>query len=171
MHPSHRDDLLVHARALELIAALRLEPHPEGGYFRETHRSVQRIQPDDDRPPRAALTTIYFLLIAGEVSRWHRVRSDEAWHFIEGDTLQLHAADSSFENVTTTMLGPLNDGVVPVSVISAGAWQAAQTTGDYTLVACTVGPGFDFDDFELLRAVPDDAHTLQQRQPAFMALL
>src|SRR4051812_26624528 len=79
----------MHKRATELIADLGLQPHPEGGYFRENFRSSRKVQPLDERSPRSALTTIYFLLVKGQHSRWHRVASDEAWHFYEGDPLEL----------------------------------------------------------------------------------
>ena len=82
-------------RAAELIASLDLAPHPEGGFFRELYRSDSRVQPLDGRPERRALTTIYVLLPAGEVSRWHRVGSDEVWHFFEGDPLELFTIDAS----------------------------------------------------------------------------
>ena len=79
-------------RALALIDHLGLERHPEGGYYHSVYRSVSRVQPADDRPSRASLTTIYFLLASGQHSRWHRVRSDEAWHFYEGDPVELLVA-------------------------------------------------------------------------------
>src|ERR1044071_8201553 len=80
----------MHRRARELIGELHLEPHPEGGYFREIFRSAFKVQPLDDRSARSALTTIYFLLLKGQHSRWHRVASDEAWHFYAGDPLELY---------------------------------------------------------------------------------
>ena len=83
----------MHDRAAELIRELRLEPHPEGGYFREVFRSPQKVKPLDERPERSALTTIHFLLLKGQHSRWHRVASDEAWHFYEGDPLVVHWID------------------------------------------------------------------------------
>ena len=140
----------MHPRAAHLIASLGLTPHPEGGYFAEVHRSAFGVRPLDDRTIRAALTTIYFLLPAGEVSRWHRVRSDEVWHFYEGASLNLWVADAEFTHVTRTVLGPVGDNARPVAVAPADSWQAARSTGPFTLVGCTVGPGFDFADFEML---------------------
>lgn len=138
------------ARAAHLVDALELEAHPEGGFYREVFRSPHTVRPEDGRPPRAGLTTIYFLLVDGGRSRWHRVASDEAWHFYEGAPLDLLVADAAAEAVEAHRLGPLAGGAAPVHVVPAGNWQAARTTGAYTLVGCTVGPGFDFEDFELL---------------------
>lgn len=145
----------MHPRAVELIAALELQPHPEGGYYRQIYKSESTVAPDDTRDTRAALTTIFFVLAAGDVSRWHRVRSDEVWHFYEGAPLELLTADAAFAAVSTHTLGPVSAGVVPVHVVRANDWQAARTTGDYTLVGCTVGPGFEFADFTMLRDLPD----------------
>lgn len=159
-------------RAAELIANLALAPHPEGGFFREVHRSAFSVRPGDGRPERAALTVIYFLLADGQASRWHRVASDEAWHFLEGDPLELYEADAEFTRVTTTTLGPFAAGIAaPVHVVGAGRWQAARSAGAYTLVACTVGPGFDFADFEMLRDRPAEADALRSVQPAFAGLV
>jgi predicted cupin superfamily sugar epimerase len=99
---------------------------------------------------RAALTTIYFLLPAGQVSRWHRVTSDEVWHYYEGAPLELVMADAAMTRLTRRVLGPVGDGMAPVATVPASEWQAARSTGAYTLTGCTVGPGFEFDDFEML---------------------
>ncbi len=136
-------------RASVLIEQLGLEPHPEGGYFREVFRSAATVQPDDDRSERSALTTIYFLLLKGQVSAWHRVRSDEVWHFCEGDPLELTWIDVEAKDVGTFRLGPVAEDQAPVAVIPAGWWQSARTLGAYTLVGCTVGPGFEYEDWEL----------------------
>jgi predicted cupin superfamily sugar epimerase len=152
-------------RAADLIEALELTPHPEGGYFREVYRSAARVQPLDGRAHRLALTTIYFLLVAGQVSRWHRVASDEVWHYYEGDPLELLVADAGFDGVSRRQLGPVGNRVEPVHVVLAGEWQAARPTGAYTLVGCTVGPGFEFEDFQMLDALPDQAAALRERHP------
>jgi predicted cupin superfamily sugar epimerase len=130
-----------------LIERLRLEPHPEGGYYRELYRSNQRVQPLDDRPERAAATTIFFLLAAGQHSRWHRVRSDEIWHFYAGDPLDLHVATGSLDAVEHLTLSGLAGPGQLVHVVPAGKWQSAKPRGEYSLVGCTVAPGFDFADF------------------------
>ena len=155
----------MHARAEQLVAILGLQPHPEGGRFAEVYRSTSSVQPLDDRDRRAALTTIYFLLVAGEVSRWHRVRSDEVWHFYEGDPIELSIADESFTAVVPHRLGPVADDAMPVRVVPAGAWQAARTTGEYTLVGCTVAPGFEYADFQLLRDASALGHHARLEQP------
>ncbi len=159
----------MHHRATELIRDLRLEPHPEGGYFREVFRSAHKVKPLDQRPERAALTTIYFLLLKGQHSRWHRVASDEAWHFHEGDPLVVYWIDGEnavHEEVLAT--GPPH---LPLCVVPAGCWQAAKPRGEYSLVGCTVGPGFDFQDFEMIS--PDSAEPSQiaTLHPKFRELL
>ena len=153
------------SRAADLIRGLGLTPHPEGGYYREIYRSAARVQPLDGRTDRLALTTIYFLLVAGQVSRWHRVGSDEVWHHYEGGPLELLVADAGFGDVSRRRLGPVADKTQPVQVVVAGEWQAARPIGAYTLVGCTVGPGFEFSDFQMLDALPDEAATLKHRHP------
>ena len=143
------------SHANELIALLDLRPHPEGGFYREVFRSASRITTDDARGVRAALTTIYFLLPGGTHSRWHQVDSDEVWHFYEGDPLELLELDAAGQSLVRHRLGPVDGtGQLPMLTIPAGAWQAARPLGAYTLVGCTVGPGFDFADFRMLA---DDA--------------
>ena len=146
-------------RAAHLIAALRLERHPEGGYFREVFRSPQPVHPQQSHDERSAVTTIYFLLAADDVSRWHRLTSDEIWHFYEGSPLELLTIDESATAVERRRLGPLAEAGAlasgePVLVVPAHTWQAARTTGAYTLVGCSVAPGFEYADFELLRDRP-----------------
>ena len=123
-----------------LIQRLDLAPHPEGGHFRETFR--------DSNSGRAHSTAIYFLLKAGEASRWHRVDAAEVWHFYRGAPLELKIAKDIH------ILGPdIAAGQQPQLVVPPGAWQAARSLGDYTLVGCTVAPGFEFSKFEL---APDE---------------
>jgi len=135
-----RDDGLSPA---DVIAALDLKPHPEGGHFREIWRDLPA------GGGRGAGTAIYYLLRAGERSRWHRVDAAEAWHFYGGDPLSLsHSADG--RSVTTLTLGAdLAAGQAPFAIIPAGHWQAAEPTGRWALVGCTVCPAFDFTGFEL----------------------
>jgi hypothetical protein len=161
----------MHPRAAELISILGLHPHPEGGYFREIHRSPLPVHPDDGRDVRAALTVIYFLLVQGDVSRWHRVASDESWHFHEGDPVELLIADPHFASVATCGIGPRTGTTEPVCVVPAGRWQSARTTGAYALVSCSVGPGFVFGDFEMLRDLPDEAAALEANHPAWASLV
>jgi uncharacterized protein len=155
----------VDSRAADLIRGLGLTPHPEGGYYREIFRSAARVQPLDGRTDRLALTTIYFLLVAGQVSRWHRVASDEVWHHYEGGPLELLVADAGFGDVSRRRLGPVADKTQPVHVVVAGEWQAARPIEAFTLVGCTVGPGFEFSDFQMLDALPGEAATLKHRHP------
>jgi len=147
------------SRAEELIALLDLRPHPEGGFYREVFRSASQVTTGDARGTRAALTTIFFLLPGGTHSRWHRVESDEVWHFYEGDPLELLELDAAGRSLVRHRLGPVDGtGQLPVRTIPAGCWQAAQPLGAYTLVGCTVGPGFEFADFRMLaddRALAD----------------
>lgn len=157
-------------RAAELIAALGLRPHPEGGHYGEVFRSSRRVQPADRDVERAALTTIYFLLAAGDHSRWHRVQADEAWHYYEGDFLELLWLPDGAE-VLRHRLGPAGPDARPVFVVPAGCWQAARPLGAYTLVGCTVGPGFEFADFTLLADAPDDAARLRARHPELAELI
>jgi predicted cupin superfamily sugar epimerase len=161
----------MHPRAVELIASLGLLPHPEGGYFREIHRSAAVVSPADGRPGRSSLTVIYFLLPGGDVSRWHRVASEEAWHFIEGRTIDLLVMDDRFDNVSTKQLGPWAPDVEPVHVVPVGAWQAARCAEEYALVSCTVAPGFDFADFEMLRDRVDDAAAFRRTHPDLTAFV
>ena len=155
----------MHPRAAELVATLELLPHPEGGYYRQIYKSATSVDPLDGRPVRSALTTIYFLLPAGQVSCWHTVASDEVWHHYEGAPLELLVADASFATLQTHRLGAVGPDAAPVHVVAAHEWQAARSTGDYTLVGCTVGPGFDFADFLMLRDRPADAAAIRARWP------
>jgi predicted cupin superfamily sugar epimerase len=152
-------------RADELIRDLGLKPHPEGGWYAEVFRSASRVAPEDGRGDRPALTTIYFLLTRGQRSRLHRVLSDEVWHFYEGDPLRLTVCDAAFANLEDIALGRFDNTSKPVYVVPAGAWQAAATTGDYTLVGCTVGPGFDFADFAMLKDDPAQAADFMRLHP------
>ncbi|MGD9837866.1 MAG: cupin domain-containing protein [Afipia sp.] len=129
--------------ASEIIARLGLQPHPEGGHYRETFRDARTVDGG-----RAASTAIYFLLARGERSHWHRVDAVEIWHYHAGDALDLKIANDSGQR--TIRLGAhLAAGEQPQAIVPAHAWQAAASTGDWTLVSCTVAPGFDFKTFEL----------------------
>ncbi len=134
--------------AAEVIRLLRLAPHPEGGHFRETFRDEAK-----SGAARAASTAIYFLLARGERSHWHRVDAAEVWHWYAGAPLELSIAAQG-QPVARWRLGPdLAAGEEPQAVVPAHAWQAAESLGDWTLVGCTVAPGFSFEGFEL--APPD----------------
>jgi len=162
----------MHPRAAELIALLDLQPHPEGGFYKEIFRSSQRVMPGDERGARAALTTIYFLLVRGAVSRWHQVDSDEVWHLYEGGPLELLELTTSGDTLVRHTLGLLGTGdATPVRTIAAGAWQAARPLADYVLVGCTVGPGFDFADFRLLADDVERASVVRSNWPEVSDLI
>jgi predicted cupin superfamily sugar epimerase len=129
--------------AADVIRLLDLAPHPEGGHFRETFRDSVT-----DHSGRAASTAIYFLLAAGEVSRWHRVDAAEAWHWHAGAPLALAIADTAGRR-SIRLGADLSAGERPQAVVPAGAWQQATSLGSWTLVGCTVAPGFQFSGFEM----------------------
>ena len=129
--------------AADIIARLELKPHPEGGHFRETFRDARL-----DANGRSVSTAIYFLLARGERSHWHRIDAVEVWHFYAGSPLTLQIADS--DGMRIIILGPdIAAGEVPQAMVPARSWQAAESTGDWTLMGCTVAPGFEFSKFEL----------------------
>jgi len=129
--------------AAEIIAALGMARHPEGGWYAETYR-------DNSNGGRGHSTAIYFLLERGDVSAWHRVKdAAEVWHFYAGAPLELRMADEA-EGTASLVLGvDLGAGQRPQAVVPANWWQTARSLGDWTLVGCTVAPGFDFQQFEL----------------------
>jgi predicted cupin superfamily sugar epimerase len=129
--------------AADIIARLQLKPHPEGGHYRETFRDRGL-----DESGRALSTAIYFLLARGERSHWHRIDAVEIWHYHAGSALVLQIADDGDKRSVRLGLD-LATGEVPQAAVPAHAWQAAESTGDWTLVGCTVAPGFDFAKFEV----------------------
>lgn len=153
----------MHPRAAEILKILEMRPHPEGGHYVELFRSAHRVQVVERNVERVAITAIYFLLAAGECSRWHRVLSDETWHYQEGDSIELLLFSDG--NVQRQRVGPVAPETRPTFVVPAGTWQAARTTGDYTLVACTVGPGFEYADFSLAVDAPDVAAKIASAEP------
>jgi uncharacterized protein len=168
----------MHPRAAELIASLDLRPHPEGGFYREIFRSGAQVRPADGRGPRAALTTIYFLLPEGTFSRWHRVASDEVWHLYEGGPLELLQLSAPGHDLARHRLGPVGgDAEAPVHAVPAGTWQAARPASGragyagYALVGCTVGPGFEFADFCLLADDPECAAAVRREWPDVASLI
>ena len=161
----------MHARAEELIRTLRLQPHREGGHFAEVFRSPRLVRPPGAERDRSALTTIYFLLAAGELSRWHRLDADEIWHFYEGAPLELFLLDPRGRILTRSRLGTAVPAEVRVQVIPAGSWLSARSTGDYALVGCTMGPGFEAEGFALLKDVPDVAEDVARRFPGVAGLI
>ncbi len=139
---ARRPTMMSTPSAAQIIRLLGLDPHPEGGHFRETFRDVRKV---DGRP---VSTAIYFLLARGERSDWHRVDAAEVWHYYAGAPLVLEIAAT--DRIERLRLGPdLAAGERPQASVPAHVWQAAQSTGDWTLVGCTVAPGFEFAGFEL----------------------
>jgi predicted cupin superfamily sugar epimerase len=128
--------------AADMIRKLDLKPHPEGGHYRETFRDTNQVN------GRAASTAILFLIARGERSHWHRIDAVEIWHYYAGAPLKLSVVDGATEEILR--LGPdVHNDEVPQVTVPARAWQAAESLGDWTLVGCTVAPGFDFNAFEL----------------------
>jgi predicted cupin superfamily sugar epimerase len=129
--------------AEDVIERLALRPHPEGGWFRETHQ---------DRPAgggRGALSVIYYLLRAGERSVWHRIDAVEVWHFYDGAPLRLRLSADGLGSREHLLGRDLAQGHAPHAVVPRGAWQSAVSLGAWSLVGCTVAPAFAFEGFEL----------------------
>jgi uncharacterized protein len=134
--------------AADVIRLLELEPHPEGGHYRQTFRDPRTV--DGTRP---VSTAIYFLLARGERSHWHKVDAVEVWHYHAGAPLGLEIAAGAQGPVERVTLGPdLVAGERPQAVVPTHIWQAARSLGEWTLVSCTVAPGFEFAGFELAPA-------------------
>lgn len=132
--------------AQAIIDLLGLKPHPEGGHFAETFR-------DDNAEGRAHSTAIYFLLAAGDCSAWHRVDAVEVWHHYAGAPLAITLSPNGHDAVSYRLGTNLSAGERPQLVVPAGHWQTAESLGEWTLVGCTVAPGFEFSGFEM--APPD----------------
>ena len=158
-------------RADELVRELGLAPHPEGGFYREIFRSRRMVRTDDGRSERWAATSIYYLLRGSDTNRWHRVASDEIWHWHEGAPLELHLLDAQVARHKVEPMGPVGGALAPMRVVPAGCWQAVRCTGDFTLAGCIVAPGFEFSDFRLMRDVPEMAARLAQAFPDLSAFL
>ena len=144
-----------------LIRKYQLKPHPEGGYYREVYRSEQKVNSPINNNKRNALTHIYFLLIKNQVSRFHKVHHDEIWNFYEGAPLKLIEFYNS--EIRETIISRESY----IKVIKGGAFQAAETTGEYTLVGCSVAPGFDFNDFSFLNENEELTNKIKMKFPKF----
>jgi predicted cupin superfamily sugar epimerase len=129
--------------ASDIIARLGLKPHPEGGHYCEKFRD-----PNTDPDGRSRSTAIYFLLARGERSHWHRIDAVEVWHYYAGASLTLQIADDKGQR-SVNLGADLPSGEQPQAIVPPHAWQAAESNGDWTLVGCTVSPGFEFSKFEL----------------------
>jgi predicted cupin superfamily sugar epimerase len=129
--------------ALALIEELELQPHPEGGWYRQTFR-------DSDAGSRGASTAIYYLLAGSERSHWHRVHdAAEIWHFYKGAPLKLSQSHDGLIEESAILGIDIASGERPQLIVPANSWQSAQSLGEYTLVGCTVAPGFEFSSFEM----------------------
>ena len=131
--------------AADIIRQLNLKPHPEGGHYRETFRDSRTIA------GRAASTAILYLLARGQRSHWHRIDAVEIWHYYAGAALKLSLVDGAKEEIIR-LGADIHADEVPQVTVPARAWQAAESLGDWTLVGCTVAPGFEFSGFELAPA-------------------
>jgi predicted cupin superfamily sugar epimerase len=139
--PARETFLKMQAKAI--IEKLDLAPHPEGGWYRETWRA------DAAPNERAAGTAIYFLLEKGQRSHWHRVDSAEIWHYYAGASLRLDYSEDGKTVRSITLGSDLLKGETPQAIMPPNGWQSAESLGDWTLVGCTVSPGFEFKNFEL----------------------
>jgi predicted cupin superfamily sugar epimerase len=146
----------------ELVRQLDLVRHPEGGWYCENYRSGELVSgsalPERFGGPRSFSTSIYFLLEQGDISALHRIKSDEIWHFYSGAPLTVHALTSQGDHVELRLGSDFTAGESFQIVVAAGCWFGAEMTGpgEYSLVGCTVSPGFDFADFQL--GIRDDLH-------------
>lgn len=137
-----------------LIKQLNLSKHPEGGYFRELYRSNELI-PQSNLPSRysgarSISTSIYFMLTKNDVSKFHRIKSDEIWHFYLGDPLDIYVINNNGELKVLRLGNDFGKGETPQIIIEKNQWFGAKTSANsFSLLGCTVAPGFDFEDFEL----------------------
>ena len=146
-----------------LIDKFNLVPHPEGGYYAVVYESKQSVKSPVVNQDRKAVTHIYFLLLEGQVSLFHKVAHDEIWNFYQGDPLKLIKYNGSkIEKVT------IGSGCSDyASIVEGGVYQAAESTGDYSLVGCTVAPGFEFEDFSFLRDEFETKEKLLKEFPGY----
>ena len=148
----------------DLIDKYKLVPHPEGGYYAVVYESKQAVTSPVVNKDRKVATHIYFLLLKGQVSLFHKVAHDEIWNFYEGDPVKLIKYNGS--TVEEDIIGSGCSDYV--SIVEGGIYQAAETTGDYSLVGCTVAPGFEFEDFSFLR---DEVETKEKFLKEFSGYL
>lgn len=133
--------------AEELISILHLEPHPEGGAFKETYRSSVQARTQNER---SVGTAIYFLIRHGRATAWHKVTSDEIYHFYCGAPAELSVISPEGVMSKQTLGTDVQNRERPQILIPANYWQSVSSLGEYTLMGCTVSPGFDFSDFEMI---------------------
>jgi hypothetical protein len=146
------------------MKASKLIAHPEGGRFQEVFRSNAIITTSAGEH-RSALTHIYFSLKAGEVSRFHKVSSDEVWNLYQGNGIKIYTWDGTERPPVCTELSAQAESFC--HIVPAGVWQAAEPMGESVLVGCSVGPGFEFEDFQLIDPASEEAHLMQTIAPRF----
>ena len=134
----------------DIVESLELSPHPEGGYYKEVYRSKEKVQKANGNQ-RTAGTGIYFLLQQEVCTNWHRVASDERWHFYKGDRLILEIIDQDGSFERSYLDDKLSGDSCFQGLVPRNCWQRAYSTGAYSLVGCTVAPGFEFEDFEMVK--------------------
>lgn len=149
----------MHPRALELIGSLDLSPHPEGGYYKRVYESSKQVLANGVLRP--AITSIHFLLTEGVGSRWHRVDAAEVWDWQEGDAVELLMYDADARTLSRAQLDTSARGGQMLQVVPAGIWQSARTHGDYSLVNCSVSPGFVWSGLEMLDESGELAHEIR----------
>lgn len=156
-------------QAQVLIEKLDLKPHVEGGWYREIYRSSERVQ--TPRGVRSAITAIYYLLERNQVARWHVVEADEIWHFYEGAPLELVAYEPEARTLVRKVLGNTAHDHARVAGIRKGVWQAARCLGEFSLVGCSVGPGFEFEDFRFVASVSGHEAHFEDKLLPWLSLL
>ncbi|USX25092.1 cupin domain-containing protein [Oxalobacteraceae bacterium OTU3CINTB1] len=153
----------------DLISLLSLQPHPEGGHFKETYRGQTRVTSGKDSASYSASTAIYYMLQGREKSTWHRIASDEMWHFYEGMPIRIYVLEPDGSLKVLRLGNPLrHDGASFQALVPAGQWFAAECEDHegFGLVGCTVAPGFEFQDFEIA-----DKSFLEQHWPEHVELI
>jgi predicted cupin superfamily sugar epimerase len=175
----------MHHRAQWLLKHLELLPHPEGGYYRETFRSSLMVFSPRAKANRNAMTHIYYLLAGGQISRFHRVAHDECWMYQEGADLLLHTIDQDINIYRSSRIGSVPESLSnppsqretitppakPAALIPADTWQAAESTGAYTLVSCIVAPGFEFNDFTVLQQCREEKENVLKFWPELVRFI
>lgn len=155
-----------------IINKLKLQPHPEGGFYRETYRSRDTVSQEcmgkHYDGGRNFSTCIYYMLTLGSFSAFHRIKQDEGWHFYDGSPVELHLLSEEGQYTNITLGRNIERDETPQFIIPGGTWFAATVKGNglYSLVGCTVAPGFDFRDFEMA-----DAKRLIQNYPSYKSII
>lgn len=156
-------------KAADLVQSLQLAAHPEGGWYRELYRSSKSVQLGAQS--RSATTAIYYLLERQQLSRWHVIDADEIWHFYAGAPLELLTYDPASKGLTRHVLDAPSANSHSVGIVPPGVWQAARSLGEYSLVGCTVSPGFEFSGFRFVVDLPDHRAHFSGELAAFASWL